>query len=74
VSDERMSRLSGDQVLALKFAAHRQLARWSSKPKLSPHQHGQRSALKGAVRILQDQAFAGGCELRVPDAEGNVDG
>jgi hypothetical protein len=55
-------------VLALKFAAHRQLARWSNKLQLSPHQHAQRSALKGAVRVLQDQAFAGGCELRVPDA------
>jgi hypothetical protein len=71
VSDEPMSRLSGDQVLALKFAAHRQLARWSSKPKLSAHQHGQRSALKSAIRVLQDQAFAGGCELRAPDAEGD---
>jgi hypothetical protein len=68
-----MSRLSGEQVMALKFAAHRQLARWSNKPKLSPHQHGQRSALKSAVRILQDQAFAGGCELRVPDADGHID-
>jgi hypothetical protein len=74
VSDEPTPRLSGDQILALKFAAHRQLARWSNKPKLSPHQHGQRSALKGAVRILQDQAFAGGCELRGSDVDGDVDG
>jgi hypothetical protein len=75
MSDEPLfSRLSGDQVTALKFAAHRQLARWSSKPRLSPHQHGQRSALKGAVRVLQDQAFAGGCELRVPGAEGDAGG
>jgi hypothetical protein len=75
VSGEPTARLSSNQVLALKFAAHRQLARWSSKPKLSAHQHGQRSALKGAVRILQDQAFAHGCEeLRVPGAEGDVDG
>jgi len=69
-----MPRLAGDQVLALKFAAHRQLARRSSKPKLSAHQYGQRSALKGAVRIQQDQAFAHGCELRVPGAESDVDG
>jgi hypothetical protein len=69
-----MSRLSGEQVLALNFAAHRQLARWSNKPKLSPHQRGQRTALKSAVLVLQDQAFAGGCELRVPDAEGDVGG
>jgi hypothetical protein len=74
VSDEPVPRLSGDQVLALKFAAHRQLARWSSKPKLSAHQHGQRSALKSAVLVLQDPAFAHGCELRVSGAEGDVDG
>ena len=64
--EEPTPRLSGDQVLTLKFAARRQLARWSSKPKLSPHQHAQPSPLKGAVRILQDQAFASGCELRGP--------
>jgi hypothetical protein len=74
VSDELTPRLSGEQIQAMKFAAHRQLARWSSKPKLSAHQHGQRSALKGAVRILQDQAFAHGCELRVPGAEDDGDG
>jgi hypothetical protein len=74
VSDELTSRLSGEQIQALKFAAHRQLARWSNKPKLSPRQHRQRAALKSAVRVLQDQALAHGCELRVPDAEGDVDG
>lgn len=65
--------LSGDQVLALRFAAHRQLSRWADKPRLSSHQHTQRSALRHAVRVLQDQAFAGGCELRVPGAEGDRD-
>jgi hypothetical protein len=74
VSGEPTPRLSGDQILALKFAAHRQLARWSNKPKLSPRQQAQRSAVTSAVRILQDPAFAHGCELRVPDAEENVDG
>lgn len=74
MSDQPTSRLSGHEVLALKFAAHRQLARWSNRPKLSPHQLGRRSALKSAVRILQDQAFADGCELRVPGADGEVDG
>jgi hypothetical protein len=69
VSDEPTHRLSGDQVQALKFAAHRQLARWSNKPKLSPHQHAQRVALKSALRVLQDPAFAHGCELRAPDAD-----
>ncbi len=75
MSDEPLtSHLSGDQVLALKFAVHRQLARWSTKPKLSPHQHGQRSALKKAVRILQDEAFAHGCELRVLGKKRDGDG
>ena len=74
MSGEPTSRLSGEQVVALKFAAHRQLARWANKPRLSEHQHGQRLALKGAVRVLQDQAFAQGCELRVPGAEGDADG
>ena len=74
MSDEAVPRLSAEQILALKFAAHRQLARWANKPQLSPHQHGQRSALKGAVHVLQDQAFAHGCELRVPGAGRDVDG
>jgi len=73
MSHEPTPRLSGDQLLALKFVAHRQLARWANKPYLSPHQHDQRSALKGAVRILQDRTFAHGCELRAPDPERNVD-
>ena len=74
MSDERTPRLSADQIRALKFAAHRQLARWANKPTLSPHQQAQRSALKSAVRVLQDQAFAHGCELRGPDTDGYADG
>jgi hypothetical protein len=58
-------RLSGDEVEALKFAAHRQLARWSNKPGLSPRQYAQRNALTRAVRILGNQALARGCELQV---------
>ena len=70
MSDEAAAHLSGEQVVALKFAAHRQLARWSNKRGLSPQQHAQRSALTRAVRIRQDKAFADGCELRAPGAEG----
>jgi hypothetical protein len=66
MSQESRPRLSGEQVQALKFAAHRQLARWSNKPKLSPRQHAQRYALKRAVHTLQDPAFADGCALRIP--------
>jgi len=60
--------LGGEEILALKFAAHRQLARWSKKPTLSPDQHAQRIALKSAVGVLQDHAFADGCELRASKA------
>lgn len=73
MSDEPPPRLTADEILALKFAAHRQLARWSTKPKLSPRQHGQRSALRRAVRVLQDEAFAHGCELHAPDKKRNAD-
>jgi hypothetical protein len=64
-----VGRLSGDEVRALKFVAHRQLARWAKKPSLGSRQHSKRNALKRAVRVLQDQAFAQGCELR-PDDKG----
>jgi len=71
VSGEPTARLSGEQVTALKFAVHRQLARWANKPRLSEY---QRLALKGAVRVLQDPVFSHGCELRVPDTEEDRDG
>jgi len=63
MTDEPAARLSGDEVVALKFAAHRQLSRWA-RPGLSTHQHAQRAALRRAVRALQEKAFARGCELR----------
>jgi len=69
MSDAPAPCLTGDEIGALKFAAHRQLARWSNNPRLSPHQHAQRTALKHAVRVLQDQAFAHGCQLRVPSTQ-----
>jgi len=62
--------LGAEEVLALKFAAHRQLSRWANKPGLSAHQRAQRAALKRAVQTLQDKAFAHGCELRAPRAQG----
>jgi hypothetical protein len=64
------AQLSGEEILSLKFAAHRQLARWAKKPTLGSRQHAQRNALKRAVRVLQDQAFAHGCELRAPNGGG----
>jgi hypothetical protein len=67
VSDQAR-RLTAEQLLALKFAAHRQLARWAGKP-LQPRRQAQRAALIRAVRVLEDRAFTGGCELRAPDRE-----
>jgi hypothetical protein len=67
VSD-RSRRLTAEQLLALKFAAHRQLARWAGKA-LPPRKRAQRSALIPAVRVLDDRAFADGCELHAPDPE-----
>jgi hypothetical protein len=69
MSGEPSARLSGGEVRALKFASHRQLTRWTGKAGLSPDQHAQRAALKRAVQILQDKAFAHGCELRAHNTE-----
>ncbi len=73
MSDRPARRLSADQIVALRFAAHRQLARWSNKPQLSPHQHAQRTELRRAAHILRDDAFAHGCELHAPNEEESVD-
>lgn len=66
MSDEPIGHLSGDDVLALKFAAHRQLARWAKQSRLTPDQHARRNALKRAVAILHHKAFAHGCDLHAP--------
>jgi hypothetical protein len=68
VSDAPTHRLSHEEAQALKFAAHRQLARWAKNRPLLPRQHAQRAALVRAVRVLEDQAFADGCELRATGA------
>ena len=57
-------RLTREQILALKFASHRQLARWAKTRPLPPHQQARRTTLAHAIRILEDPTFAGGCELR----------
>jgi hypothetical protein len=63
MSDAPVRRLTGEQVAALRFAAHRQLARWSKRPALSAHQRAQRNELRRAVEILTDRAVVGGCAL-----------
>ena len=74
MTDQPTRRLSSEEIVALKFAAHRQLARWSNKPQLSPHQNTRRNALKRAVRVLEDNAFIGGCKLLAPEDEQHADG
>jgi hypothetical protein len=63
MSGPAVRRLSGEQVAALRFAAHRQLARWSKRAGLSAHQRAQRAALRRAADVLNDRALIGGCEL-----------
>jgi len=64
------SSLSGEEIKALRFAAHRQLTRWANKPRLSPEQHARRNALKRAAGALHDPAFAHGCELHTTTEPG----
>ena len=52
-SDAPTHRLSRDEVAALKFAAHRQLARWAKKRPLRPRRSERRGALVRAVRTKQ---------------------
>jgi hypothetical protein len=63
VSDPAPRRLSREEIAVLKFAAHRQLARWAKRA-LQPRQRAQRAALVRAVRLLEDQALADGCDVR----------
>lgn len=70
MSDQPNRRLARDEIQALKFAGHRQLARWAHKRELSPRQRIQRASLVRALRILEDTALADGCELRAPDDVG----
>jgi hypothetical protein len=56
-------RLTADQLQALKFAAHRQLARWANKPELQPRTRARRTALAHAVRTLEHKTLTDGCDL-----------
>jgi hypothetical protein len=59
--------LTADEIQALRFAAHRQLARWANRRELQPRQRTRRAALVRAVRVLEDKAFAHGCDLQISD-------
>jgi hypothetical protein len=74
MNGEPTPRLSGEEVAALKFASHRQLARWAHKHDLQPRQRARRAALVRAVRTLDNKAFTDGCELHAPDTDTDTDG
>jgi hypothetical protein len=68
---EPATRLDRDELAALKFAAHRQLARWGkNRGSLRPRQREQRTALVRAVMTLEDPRFSAGAELRAPSSDG----
>lgn len=66
MTDQSPYGLAADELMALKFAARRQLTRWANTPNLQPHRQAQRRALARAVRILEHKALADGCELHIP--------
>lgn len=63
------AQLSGEEILALKFAAHRQLARWAKRPTLGSRQHAQRNALKRAVHVLQTRRSRMAASYALPSVE-----
>jgi len=63
MNDRSQRHLSADEIVVLKFAAHRQLARWAQKRELSPRQRLRRTTLVRAVRKLEDKELVHGCDL-----------
>jgi hypothetical protein len=61
--------LSADEMRVLKFAVRRQLTRWANKRNPSADQQAQRATLQQVLHILDDNAFAAGCDLHVPSEE-----
>ena len=72
MSEKPTRHLTSDELLAMKLAAHRQLAPWVKSSRLRPRQCEERDALLRALRVLEDVALADGCELR-PSGEGRAD-
>jgi hypothetical protein len=70
LTDAKPHHLSRDEILALKYAAHRQLARWAKARPLHSRQRERRAALVAAVRTLEDPILANGCELRASGGAG----
>lgn len=58
--------LSSDEMRVLKFVVRRQLSRWANKRNPTPEQRAQRAMLQQILHVLEDDAFAGGCDLHAP--------
>jgi hypothetical protein len=66
MTDQSPYWLAADELMALRFAARRQLTRWADTTNLPARQRARRRALARAVRILEHKALADGCELHLP--------
>jgi hypothetical protein len=64
--DEPTQYLSADEMRVLKFAVRRQITRWANKRDPNAEQRAQRATLRRVLHVLNDDAFAGGCDLHVP--------
>jgi len=58
--------LSADEMRVLKFAVRRQITRWANRRNPNAEQRAQRATLQQVLHVLEDDAFAGGCDLHVP--------
>ena len=58
--------LSADEMRVLKFAVRRQITRWANRRNPNAEQRAQRATLQQVLHVLEDNAFAGGCDLHVP--------
>ena len=69
MTDERVPTqfLSADEMRVLKFAVRRQITRWANRRNPNAEQRAQRATLQQVLHVLEDDAFAGGCDLHVPD-------
>ncbi len=68
MTDEQESThyLSAEEMQVLKFAVRRQLSRWANKRNPSAERKAERAALQRVLHALDNDAFAGGCDLHVP--------
>lgn len=64
--NDPMHFLSADEMRVLKFAVRRQITRWANRRNPTTEQQAQKTTLQQILHVLDDDAFAGGCDLHVP--------